>query len=104
MQQALEKSFDFAIRIIELVKYLGEEKKLFPMEKQLLESVAGIGVCMRLSALDGKMSRDIRQKALGYAIEAEYLLKIMVETDYLTEKQSIPIITECLEIKSMIAE
>lgn len=104
MQQALEKSFDFTIRIIELVKYLGEEKKPFPMEKLLLESVAGIGVCVRLSAPDGRMSMDIRQKALGYAIETEYLLKIMVETDYLTEKQSIPIITECLEIKSMIAE
>jgi hypothetical protein len=38
-----EKSFDFAIRIINLYKYLTENKKEFVMSKQLLRSGTAIG-------------------------------------------------------------
>ncbi len=102
MDQVLEKSFDFSIRIIELVKYLNEEKKPFPLSERLLACVAEMGVCLRLAELTGEKSAGVRQ-ALSCAVEAEYLLEAMVKTGYLTEKQSRPVIGGCRALKSLIA-
>ena len=38
-----EKSFNFAIRIVNLYKYLTDDKKEFVMSKQLLRSGTAIG-------------------------------------------------------------
>jgi four helix bundle protein len=37
------KSFDFALKIIEIYKYLKEEKREFVMSKQLLRSGTSVG-------------------------------------------------------------
>jgi four helix bundle protein len=48
-----EKSFLFALRVIELYKYLCEEKKEFVLSKQLLRSGTSVGANIReaLSAI-----------------------------------------------------
>ena len=42
-----EKSFDFAVRIVELCKYLNSEKKEFLISKQLMRSGTSIGANTR---------------------------------------------------------
>ncbi len=71
----MEKSFDFSIRIVELVKYLNEEKRPFLLEQRLLSCGTGIGVCLRLVQTDGCSSHVIQ--AMSLAAEAEYLLEVM---------------------------
>ncbi len=44
-----QKSFDFAIRIVNLYKYLTFEKKEFVLSKQLLQSGTSIGANMEES-------------------------------------------------------
>lgn len=103
MNQILEKSFDFSIRAIELVKYLDKEKKPFPLYERFLTCATGIGITQRLLQTAGKKSVKDSIQALSYATEAEYLLEIMAKTGYLTEKQSQPIIDACRSLKALIA-
>ena len=42
-----EKSFDFAIRIVNLYRFLITEKKEYVMSKQLLKSWTGVGALAR---------------------------------------------------------
>ncbi len=40
---ALDKSFEFAVRIVNLYKYLSSEKKEYILSKQLMRSGTSIG-------------------------------------------------------------
>ena len=68
MNQILDKSFDFSIRIIELAKYLDEGKKPFPLCERLLLCATGIGVYLRLSESTGKRPAESGRQALSYAV------------------------------------
>ncbi|MGE5614975.1 MAG: four helix bundle protein [Bacillota bacterium] len=104
MKQDYDKSFDFSVRIIELVKYLDEEKKPFPLSERLIACAAGIGIFLRLAGLTGRRSAENIVQALNCAVEAEFLLETMGKTGYLTEKQSLPIINDCRTLKTDVME
>jgi len=69
----------------------------------LLTCATGIGIFLRLAETTGRGVAESRRQALAYAVEAEYLLESMAKTGYLTEKQSLPIISDCRELKTQIA-
>ena len=58
-----EKSFDFAIRIVKLYKYLMEEKKEFVLSKQILRSGTSIGANIN-EAQQGQSKKDFLMKIL----------------------------------------
>lgn len=99
MKELLEKSFDFSIRITELIKYLEREKKYFPLRERLLECAAGAGVCIRQSA--GGPSPQRIQMALDYLSELGYLLELLERTEYLTERQGARILEDCRSLGAM---
>lgn len=103
MEQILENSFDFSIRAMELIKYLDEEKRPFPLYEQFLASAMRVGIYLRLAASGGKSSRDSEQ-ALFCIFETEYLLEIMAKAGYLQEKQSHPITDDCRALKVLIVK
>ncbi len=85
----VEKSKSFAIRIVNLYKYLCEEKKEYILSKQLLRSGTSIGANVK-EAIRGQSKADFIHKmniALKEASESEYWLEILYETDYINEKQ-----------------
>lgn len=102
MDQILNKSFDFSIRSIELVKYLDEEKRPFPLCGWLLSCATEMGISLRLAGLTDPESVDTVRQALHCAVEAEYLLEIMVKTGCLREKQNLPILSDCRALKELI--
>jgi len=104
VNQILEKSFDFSIRAVELIKYLDKEKKPFPLYERFLECATGIGITQRIIQAKCKKSAKDSLQSFSYVVEAEYLLEIMAKTGYLTEKQSQPIIDDCRSLKALIAE
>ncbi|MCP9757229.1 four helix bundle protein [Lacihabitans sp. CCS-44] len=55
------KSFDFAIRIINLYKYLSEKKKEYVISKQLLRSGTSVGANVR-EAHNGESEADFIHK------------------------------------------
>lgn len=83
-----DKSFDFALRIVKLYKYLCDKKE-FVMSKQLLRSGTSIGANVK-EAVQGQSKRDFLSKmniALKEASEVEYWIELLLKSEYLTKKQ-----------------
>ena len=99
-----EKSFDFAIRIVKLVKLLREDKKEFLITKQLVRSATSIGACIRESEY-AESDNDFIHKlhiALKETNETEYWLDLLYATQHLTEKEHKSIINDCKEILKLL--
>lgn len=78
-----QKSYDFAIRIVKLCRYLTNEQKEFVLSKQVLRSGTSIGAMVR-EAEFGQSKADFINKlsiALKEANETEYWLSLLLDTD-----------------------
>ena len=85
----VDKSKNFAVRIIKLYKYLCENKKEYVLSKQLLRSGTSIGANVK-EAIRGQSKADFVAKmsiALKEASETEYWLELLHETDFIDKKQ-----------------
>jgi len=99
-----EKSFEFAVRIVKLYKYLNEEKKEYVLSKQLLRSGTSIGanVC---EGLQGQSKKDFLMKmniALKEADETKYWIRLLGRTGYLTEEEQKSIYGDCVELGKIL--
>ncbi|HWY86735.1 MAG TPA: four helix bundle protein [Gemmataceae bacterium] len=80
-----EKSFAFAVRIVNLFKHLCKDKKEFVLSKQVLRSGTAIGALIR-EAEQAESKADFVHKmaiALKEANETEYWLLLFQRTEYL---------------------
>ena len=83
-----DKSFEFAVRIVNLAKYLRIEEKEFVLSKQLLRSGTSIGA----NVAEGQRAQsraDFNSKmsiALKEANETCYWLRLLYRTDYLSKE------------------
>ena len=85
----VEKSLDFAVRIVNIRKYLTAEHNEYIMSKQLLRCGTSIGANVA-EAQRGQSKADFVAKmsiALKEANETEYWLKLLHRTQYLTNEQ-----------------
>ena len=100
----VDKSKRFAVRIVNLYKYLTEEHKEYVMSKQLLRCGTSIGANVH-EAIRGQTRSDFRAKmniALKEASETEYWLALLYETKYLSKTQYDSINTDCAEINKIL--
>ena len=84
----VNKSIDFAIRIVNCYNYLTEEKKEFVMSKQAFRSGTNIGANIH-EAIQGQSRADFLSKlsiALKEASETSYWLVILHKTEYLDDR------------------
>jgi len=96
----VDKSKKFAIRTIRLFQYLQTEKKEFILSKQMLHSGTSIGANIK-EAIKGQSDKDFQHKlniALKEASETEYWLELLVETEYISEKEFGSLHFDCVEI------
>lgn len=99
-----QKSFAFALRIVNLYKYLTTEKKEFVMSKQLLRSGTSIGANVEES-IGGQSERDFLSKlSIAYkeARESMYWLKLLQATDYLNQEQAESLLADAEELCKII--
>ena len=99
-----EKSFAFAIRIVNLHRILATEKKEFVLSKQLLRSGTAIGALVR-EAEQAESKPDFIHKmaiALKEANETEYWILLLRETNYLTVKESESILADTVELLKLL--
>lgn len=85
----VNKSFDFAVRIVRLYKHLSDDKREFVLSKQLIRCGTSIGANVS-EAIRGQSDADFVSKlsiALKEANETAYWLNLLYRTDYLTEKE-----------------
>ena len=99
-----EKSYAFAIRVVNLCRFLCDDKKEFVLSKQLLRSGTAIGALIR-EAEFGQSKADFISKmsiALKEANETNYWLNLLKDTKYLNEKMFESISVDCLELIKML--
>jgi len=98
------KSFDFAVRIVNLYKHLTEEKNEFVMSKQLLRCGTSIGANVA-EAERAQTKPDFNAKmniALKESNESFYWLRLLYRTKYLNEAEFKSIETDIKEIIAIL--
>ncbi len=99
-----QKTFDFAIRIVNCYKYLTEQKHEMIMSKQLLRCGTSIGANTRESK-NAQSRMDFLNKlniALKEADETEYWLDLIHETKYLEDREYESLLKNCKEIIAIL--
>ena len=95
-----EKSFQFALRIVKLCRYLQNVHKEYVLSKQIIRAGTSIGA--NISESENAQSRsDFKSKlsiALKEACETKYWLELLFRTDYIEEKHFKSINDDCTEI------
>ncbi len=99
------KSKKFAVRIVNLYKYLRYDKSEYVMSKQLLGSGTSIGANIAESTC-AVSNKDFLAKtyiAFKECAETQYWLDLLFETDYLTEQEYQSISSDCVELKKILS-
>src|SRR5690606_3392872 len=93
------KSYAFAVRIVKVYQFLSNDRKEFVLSKQLLRSGTSIGANIE-EALGGQSGKDFYAKlTIGYkeAREPQYWIRILRDTDYLSNEQSESLLDDITE-------
>jgi four helix bundle protein len=101
-----QKSFAFAIRIVNLYKFLTTEKKEYVLSKQLLRSGTSVGANIEES-IGGQSEKDFLSKiSIAYkeARESMYWLKLLKATDYLSQEQADSLLKDAEELCKIIGK
>ena len=98
-----EKRLKFAIRIVNLYKYLIDEKKEFVMSKQVLRSGTSIGANIA-EAQYAQSKADFLTKmhiSLKEASETKFWLKLLYSTSYINDSHT-SIMNDCDELLKIL--
>ena len=98
------KSYNFAIRIVELYKYLKNSKREFTLSRQILRAGTSIGANIE-EAIGGQSKKDFISKlSIAYkeSRETNYWLRILKDTNYITAEEFQSIIVDLNEIQKLL--
>ncbi|HQV69240.1 MAG TPA: four helix bundle protein [Thermoflexales bacterium] len=98
------KSYAFAIRIIRLYQHLTDKKKEFVLSKQILRCGTSIGANVE-EAIGGQSRADfVAKMTIAYkeARETSYWLRLLKDTDYLTQTEFESIFADSEELLKII--
>lgn len=100
----VNKSFSFALDIIQLYKFLAEEKREYVLSKQLLRSATAVGALIR-EAQNAESKMDFVHK-LGIAQkecdESIYWLQLLFHSHYIDEMQFSKLESSASELLKLI--
>lgn len=95
---------NFSVRIVNLYKWLCDEKKEFVMSKQLLRSGTSIGA--NLAEAQAAISKaDFAAKVYissKECMETQYWIELLHRTEYLDDKQYHSIMNDAVEIGKLL--
>ncbi|MCW5961776.1 MAG: four helix bundle protein [Pyrinomonadaceae bacterium] len=100
----LEKSFAFALRIVNLSQYLHETKHEYVISKKILDSGTAIGVLIE-EAQQGEDRADFLSKysiANKEAFKTNFWLRLLHEAKFIGDKEFDSIIKDCEELQKML--
>ena len=105
MNKAIQdKSFDFAVRIVNLCKYLQTEKREYILSKQLMCSGTSIGANVA-EAQQAQSKPDFISKmniALKESYETDYWIRLIYATEYVTQNMFESMIEDCRELEKLL--
>ena len=100
----LDKSLHFAARIVKLHNYLIKEKKENIISKQIIRSATSIGANAN-EAVYGVSKADFIAKlqiSVKETAETDYWLRLLILSEYITDKEGQSLLNDCLEIKKIL--
>ena len=105
MEQTIEsKSFFFAVRIVKLYRHLAERKHEYVLSKQIMRSGTSIGANVA-EAQQAQSRADFISKlsiALKEAVETNYWLRLLRETDYIQDSEFQSLHQDCRELEKIL--
>ena len=103
-QLSLEKSTNFALRIIKLYKYLIAEKQEYVLSKQILRSGTSIGANITEAEYSITKKDFLAKVYISYkeCAETQYWLNLLYKSDYLTADQFDSLNNDCVELLKLL--
>ena len=98
------KSYAFAIRVVNLAKFLRDEKKEYILSKQIVRCGTSIGANIE-EASGAQSDNDFIAKlhiALKESKETHYWLRLLRDTKYITEDQAESLLCDIGEIITIL--
>ena len=95
-----EKSYTFALKVVQMYKEIVEQKKEFVLSKQVLRSGTSIGAMVRESEY-AQSKADFLNKlsiTLKEANETDYWLTLLLDSEYITQGKYDEVAPLCTEI------
>jgi len=99
-----DKSYAFALRVVNLYKYLITEKKEYVLSKQVLRSGTSIGANIA-EASQGQSKPDFVHKlsiSLKEAFETQYWIDLLRDSEFLDSKFAESLNTDCCELQKIL--
>ena len=100
-----KKSMDFAVRIVELSRWLREEKKEFSIADQVLRSGTSIGANLA-EAKYASSKKDFVSKcriSLKESSETLFWIELLVKSGLATREQMKSVYSECNSLRRMLS-
>lgn len=100
----LEKSFDRAVRIVNLSEYQNNEKHEYVLSKKTLDSGTNIGLFIE-EGKQGENRSDFIQKysvANKEAFKTHFLLRLLNKTKYISDSQADSMLSDCEELQKLL--
>ena len=101
----LNKSYSFALDIIQLHLYLTKEVKEYILSKQLLRSGTSIGANIE-EAIGGISRKDFRAKmSIAYkeCRETHYWLRLLIDSKIISTEKGVPLKDKCEELRKILS-
>ena len=98
------KSFEFAVRIVNLHKYLKKEYGEYVLSRQIIRSGTSIGAIIR-EAEHAESTKDFIHKlsiGLKEANESKYWLDLLVATSFISKKMYDSLNKDCEELLKLL--
>jgi four helix bundle protein len=99
-----DKSFQLAVRIVRLNKYLIEEKREYVISNQILRSGTNPGALVR-EASNAESDKDFIHKlsiAQKETVETMYWLELLFATDFISESQFQSLFDDTTEVLKLV--
>ena len=98
------KSFNFAVRIVNLYKFLKNQHGEYILSQQLIRSGTSIGAIVREAEHAESLKDFIHKLSIGLkeANESKYWLDLLFATEFITKKMYESLNTDCEELLKLL--
>ena len=97
-----KKSYQFALRVIKMYKFLTKDQKEFILSKQVLRSSTLIGANVN-EAQSAEFKNDFMEISLKESRETLYWLNLLHDSDFIEKDAFESIHKDCLELKNILS-
>ncbi len=99
-----EKSFNFAIRIVNLYKFLKKQHSEYILSQQLIRSGTAIGAIIREAEHAESLKDFVHKLSIGLkeANESKYWLDLLFATEFITHKMYESLNKDCEELLKLL--